>query len=133
MERQTAQQMHYLDLGRVKKLAVRKKGETDFQPIHLEIVEVSLDVCCFEREGRQEFQVGEELEFLFDIEDSCLSANATIGWVAKCELLDENYERRVWFTYGAEFGGEIDTDFFRRIAGDPKKSGSLGPDCIIIS
>ncbi len=133
MERQTAQQMHYLDLGRIKKLAVRKKGETDFQPIHLEIVEISPGVCCFEREGRQEFQVGEELEFFFDIEDASLSASATIGWVAKCEYLDEGYEHRVWFSYGAEFDGELDADFFQCIAGDPKKSRSLGPDCIIIS
>ncbi len=133
MVRQGGKQMHYLDLGQVKKLSVRKQGEADFQPINPVIVEISPALCSFEREARQEFQVGEELDLLFDMQDCSLSARASIGWVVKCEHLDEGYEQKVWFSYGAEFDRELDADFFQRIAGDPKKSRPLGADCIIAS
>ncbi len=126
--------MHYLDLGQVKKLSVRKHGEADFQAINPEIVEISPALCCFEREAQQEFEVGEKLYLLFDTKDySSLSARATIGWVAKCEYLDEGYEQKIWFSYGAEFDKELDADFFQRIAGDPKKSRPIGADCTIAS
>ncbi len=125
--------MHYLDLGQVKKLSVRKQGEADFQAIDPEIVEISPGLCCFERKAQQEFQVGEKLDLLFDTTDCSLSAGATIGWVAKCEYLDEGYEHKIWFSYGAEFDKKLDADFFQRIAGDPKKSRPLGADCIIAS
>ncbi len=125
--------MHYLDLGQVKKLSVRKQGDADFQAIDPEIVEISPGLCCFERKAQQEFQVGEKLDLLFDTRDCSLSTGATIGWVAKCEYLDEGYEQKVWFSYGAEFEEELDSDFFQRIAGDPKKSRPIGVDCIIAS
>jgi hypothetical protein len=124
-------QMHYLAPGRVEKISVRKKDGTNFQSLHLGTVEISPTICHFEWGVRQEFQVGEELEFLFNMEDGCVSARAIIGWVVKYELLDEGYEQRIWFSYGAEFDGELDADFFRGIAGDPKKSKPLMAEGIL--
>ena len=120
-----AKQRHYLASNRVKKLLLRKKEAKDLHPLHPEIVEISPTTCCFEQEGRQEFKVGEEVDFIFDTGDCCLSAGARIVWVTKFEHIDEGYGHLVWFSYGAEFSGELDRDFFQRIKGDPKRTSSL--------
>ncbi len=125
MDEKILKRMNYLASDQLKKLSVQKKGRVDFQPIHLETVKISPNICFFEWEGRQEFQIGDEFKFLFDIEDRCLSARAMIVWVAKCELLDEGYQYKTWFSYAAKFDGELNGDFFQRIAGDPAKSRPL--------
>jgi hypothetical protein len=122
MEMQAAKRMFYLAVSRINKLSVRKKGASDLRLLHPEVVEISPTSCFFERPGNQDFQVGEEIDFLFDTEDSCLSAGAAIVWVTKFEFLDEAYEHDIWFSYGAEFSSELDGEFFQRIKGDPKKA-----------
>jgi hypothetical protein len=125
MDVQIVKQKHYLASKQVKKLQVRRKGGKNLHPLHHELVEISSTTCCFEKEGRQEFRVGEEVDFIFDTEECCLSTGARIVWVTKFEHIDEGYEHIVWFSYGAEFSGELDGDFFQRIKGDPKRTSSL--------
>ena len=122
MEMQAAKRMFYLAVSQVKKLLVRKKGASNFQVLHPEVVEISPTSCCFERKGHQDYQVGEEVDFLFDTGDCCLSAEAAIVWVTRYEFMDEAYEHDTWFSYGAEFSSELDGEFFQRIKGDPKKA-----------
>lgn len=124
-------QLYYLALGQVRRLAVQKKGATDYQPIHLSTVEVSPTFCHFEQEGRQEFQVGEECDILIDMEGSCFNVKATIVVVVRCEMLDEGYEQKTWFTYGVEFDRELDSILFKKLVGDRKRSKTPRVECII--
>jgi hypothetical protein len=117
----TAKQKHYLASNQIKKLLVRRKGTKNLHPLHHELVEISSTTCCFETEGRQKFRVGEEVDVIFETGDCCLSSGASIVWVTKFEHIDEGYEHVVWFSYGAEFSGELDGDFFQRIKGDHKR------------
>jgi hypothetical protein len=125
MDGQAVKQMHYLATDRVKNLTVQKKSGTDYMPLHLGTVEISPTVCIFEVEGQPEFTVGEEVDLLFHLEDGSLGAKAIIAWLTKCELLDSDYEHKAWFSYGAEFAGELNIDLFKRVAGDPKRSQPL--------
>jgi hypothetical protein len=120
MDVQKATQKHYLASNQIKKLLVRKHGDKDLHPLHQELVEISPTTFSFEKEGRQEFQVGEEVDFIFDTGNYCLNARANIVWVTKYEHIDEGYEHMVWFSYGAEFSGELNGAFFKRIKGGPK-------------
>ncbi len=133
MEGRAGRQLYYLALSQVKNLSVQKTGATAYQPIHLGTVEISPTSCHFEREGRQEFQVGEECDIIFDMEGFCLSTKATVVFVARCEMLDEGYEHKIWFSYGVEFDAELDPDLFQRLVGDPKRSKTPKIECIILS
>ncbi len=106
-------------------MLVQKTNWPGLRPIHVETVEISPTLCCFEWEGEQAFGVGEELSFYFDLEGSPLSVKAAILDVDRCEFLDECYEHKTWFTYCAQFNGELDRDFFKRIVGSPRKCKSL--------
>lgn len=126
MAGQKGRQLYYLAPSRVKKLCVQRKGSVDCQPIHLGTVEISPTYCNFEGEGWQAFRVGEKCDIVIDAEDSLFSAKATIVLVAKFEMLDEGYQYKTWFSYGAEFDAELDTELFQRIVGDPKRTAVQG-------
>jgi len=125
LEDETPGQIYHLAPGNLKQLLVQKKSWPALQPIHVETVEISPTLCCFEWEGEQAFGIGDELHFYFDLEGSSLSVKAAIRDVDRCEFLDEGYEHKTWFTYCAQFAGELDKDFFKRIVGSPRKCKSL--------
>ena len=101
------------------------KGSTDIQSIHLETVEISPAMCCFEWEGDQELLAGDEIDFHFDLEDFSLRARGTIVRVDKCAFLDERYKHKTSSSYCAQFDSELDRDHFKRIAGTPRICKSI--------
>lgn len=109
--------LYYLAPEVVKKLLVRKSGWVDGQPVHIEMVEICPDFCCFEWEGIEEFQMGDPLDIDFVLEESRLTTKASIHQVERHELLDSGYEHKTWFFCCARFDGELDSSFFGRIAG----------------
>lgn len=123
MVRENVGPMYYLAPGQVTNLLVRKKGSPEFRPLHMETVEISPTACCFEWEGKQEFQAREDLEFLFHLEDRSLNVKGTIVSIDPWKSWDEGYEYKTWHAYRAQFEAELDAGLFQRLAGDPKKSG----------
>ncbi len=124
LERETSTQLYYLAHNHVKRLWIEKKNRKDIHPVHLETVEISPKVCCFEWEGEQTLQVGDELSFRFDLKETSLNKRAAILTVDKCRLLDEGFEHKTWHLYCAQFDDELDPDFFKEIVGSPRKCKS---------
>ncbi|RPJ04490.1 MAG: hypothetical protein EHM36_10490 [Deltaproteobacteria bacterium] len=118
-------QAYSLASGSVNQLSVQKKGSMDVQPVHVETVEISPMMCCFEWEGDQELLAGDEIDFQFDLEDFSLTTKGAIVRVDKCAFLDEGYEQRISSSYCAQFDGELDRNFFKRIAGTPRICKSI--------
>jgi hypothetical protein len=119
MEKQE-EMFHYLVPGKVKRLLVQKKDRAESHAVYLETVEISPSLCCFEGEGEQSFDVGDELHFHFLLDDRSLSARAAVLQVDRCKFLDECYERKVWYLYCARFEGELDKKFFSQMVGAPR-------------
>ncbi len=124
LERETTSQLYYLAHKNVKKLWVEKKNRKGIHSVHLETVEISPQICCFEWEGEQALQVGDELNFRFDLRERSLNRRAAILTVDKCKLLDEGYEHKTWHLYCARFDDELDPDFFKEVVGSPRKCKS---------
>jgi hypothetical protein len=120
-----ADQAYYLSPGKVKNLFVQKKDSRNVRSVHLETVEISPTMCCFELEGGEEFLNRDELDFLFDLEDFSLKATATILRVDKRVFLNEGYEHKPRASYCAQFDRELDGDFFKRISGTPRVCKSV--------
>ncbi len=118
-------EIYHLAPGNLKRLAIQKTDWPHWKPIHIETVEISPSICCFEYEAEQEFRIGDELRFHFDLEDRSLSMRAAILAVDRCEFLDEGYEHKTWFAYCAQFDGELDRDFFKQIVGPQRICKSL--------
>jgi hypothetical protein len=78
MDVHKATRKHYLASSQIKKLLVRKQGDKNLHPLHHELVEISPTTCCFEKEGQQEFRVGEGVDLIFDTGNYCLSARELI-------------------------------------------------------
>ncbi len=114
------EKLHSLAPGKVKSLLIQKKGRVESHPVYLETVEISPSLCCFEREGEQDFNVGDELHFHFLLEDCSLSARAAVLQVDRCKFLDECYERKVWYLYCARFAGQLDQKLFTQMIGAPR-------------
>lgn len=124
MLRETMPQLHYLAAHKkVKKLWIEKKN-WDILPIHLETVEISPVFCCFEWEGEQTLQEGDELIFRFDLKENSLNIRAAIFKIYKCRFLDEDYEHKVWHFYCARFDDELDPDLFKEIIGPRRQCKS---------
>lgn len=124
MLRETMPQLHYLAAHKkVKKLWIEKKN-WDILPIHLETVEISPVFCCFEWEGEQTLQEGDELIFRFDLKEDFLNIRAAIFKIYKCRFLDEDYEHKVWHFYCARFDDELDPDLFKEMIGPRRQCKS---------
>jgi hypothetical protein len=115
-------QLHYINCGKLKELLVRKTGSPGFTELHPGIVQLSPRTCCFEREGTQEFQVKDTLEFLFDLEDCFCTAQATVVSVDGWSCLDEGYHHKRWYNYRVEFHCELDESVCERLFAGPKRS-----------
>ena len=124
MLRATIPQLHYLTHKKVKKLWIEKKHWKKLHSIHLETVEISPGVCCFEWEGEQKLRVGDELNFRFDFKENCLNKRAAIFKVYKSRFLDDGYEHQTWHVYCARFDDELDPDLFREIIGPRRQCKS---------
>lgn len=124
MLRATIPRLHYLAHQKVKKLWIEKKNWNNIHPIHLETVEISPEVCCFEWEGEQTLQVGDELIFRFDLKESSLNKRAAVLKIYKSRFLDEGYEHKTWHLYCARFDDELDPDFFKEIVGPRRRCKS---------
>ncbi len=123
LERETTQ-LYYLAHKNVKKLWIEKKNRKGIHPVHLETVEISPQICCFEWEGEQTLQVGDELNLRFDLKESTFNKRAAVLTVDRCLLLDEDFEHKTWHLYCAQFDVELDPDFFGEIVGPPRKCKS---------
>ena len=120
----TKDQSYYLTPRDVKGLSVQKKDSAVIRSIHLETVEISPTMCCFEWEG-EKLLTGEELDFRFDLGNSFTWTRATIVRVDKCAFLDEGYGHKISSSYCAQFDAELDPGFFKRIAGTPRMCRSI--------
>ena len=73
---------YYLAQGQVRSVTVQKRGWPQPLLIHLETVEISPAVCCFECGDERLFTVGDELHFIFDLGKGLFKASAVILAVA---------------------------------------------------
>ncbi len=105
-------------------ISVHKDGWSEARRLHLDTVEISPRICCFEWEGSGEFRPGEELSIRLRLPAGLFQRRATIFWMEECTLLDEGYEMTPCFTYCARFDGEIEADFFRTLMGTPRRCNS---------
>jgi hypothetical protein len=122
--RGTIPQLHYLAHKKVKKLWIEKKNWRKLHGIHLETVEISPGVCCFEWEGEQTLKEGDELIFRFDLKENSLNIRAAIFKIYRCRFLDEGYEHKIWHFYCARFDDELDPDLFNEIIGPRRQCKS---------
>ncbi len=108
----------------MRKLWIEKTNWEKHRSIHLETVEISREVCCFEWEGEQAFRVGDELNFRFDLREHFLNKRAAIVTVDKSKLLDEGYEHQTWHSYCARFDDELDDEVFKEMVGSRRQCKS---------
>ena len=121
MDKKNQCQTHYLACGELRELLVRKTGSPDFKPLHPGTMEIEPSGCRFEWEGRQEFQAMDKLEFLFQLEDCSMNAEATVISVDEWRCWDDCYDHKNWYTYRAEFDSELETHLFQRLLACPKR------------
>lgn len=119
-------QLRYVNCGRLRELSVRKTGSPGFMELHPGIVQLGPRTCCFEREGTQEFQVQDTVEFLFDLEGCSRTAQATVVSVDGWSCLDEGYHHKKWYSYRVEFDCELDESVCECLLPGPKRSVPLG-------
>ncbi len=102
-------------------ISIFKDGWSEARALQLDTVEVSPRICCFEWEGRGDFQPGEELWIRLHLPAGLFQRRAILFSVEECTLLDEGYEMKPCFTCCARFDGELDGDFFRTLISTPRR------------
>lgn len=117
--------IHYLAPNQVKSMAVRKKGWSQPFAIHLETVEISPLICCFECENGMLFTIGDELDFSFELGNNRFQARAIIQKIDRSEFLDELYDQKPTFCCCARFNNVLAREIFERLAGTPLMARSL--------
>lgn len=117
--------IYYLAQDQVKRVAVRKKGWSQPLVIHLETVEISPVVCCFECEDGRLFAIGDELDFSFDMGSNLFLARAVIQRIDRTEFLDELYHHKPMFCCCAQFDNELANEMFQQMVGTPLITRSL--------
>ncbi len=115
----------YTLCARCEEIFIRKDGWSDGRPLHLDTVEISPQVFCFEWAAGEEFRAGEELDLQLYLPEGLFRTRVTVLAVEACELLDEGYELKPCFTFCTRFHGELDGSLFRSIAGTPRRCRSF--------
>jgi hypothetical protein len=109
--------IHYLAQDHVKRVAIRKRGWRQPVIIHLETVEISPVICCFECEDGMMFNIGDELDFSFDLGKNLFMARAVIQRIDRSEFLDELYDQKPMFCCCAQFSNELAREIFDQLIG----------------
>jgi hypothetical protein len=109
--------------GDCEEVSIHRQGWGEPRPVHLETVEISPQLFCFEW-GDEEFREGDDLHLNLHLPDGILDMAVTILSVEESGLLEEGYDLQRHFTYCAQFQAEIEWDSFRKIKGTPRKCKS---------
>ncbi|PKN30950.1 MAG: hypothetical protein CVU64_00935 [Deltaproteobacteria bacterium HGW-Deltaproteobacteria-21] len=117
--------IHYVAQNLVKSIVVRKKGWSQPFVVHVETVEISQLICCFECENDMLFTIGDELDFNFELGNNHFQARAVIQKIDRSEFLDELYDQKPMFCCCARFNDELTREIFERLAGPPLVAHSL--------
>ncbi len=117
--------LYHLSPKSLRRIAVQRKTWGQPQNLNLETVEISPQLCCFEWKGSREFNFQENLEIHLYLREGTITKKASVVACDPCQLLDDNYDRQIWFTYRARFEGELEEDFFRHITGAPRRCRSF--------
>ncbi len=108
-----------------EKLSIHRQGWPEPKLVHLDTIEISPQLFCFEWDESEEFHEGDELHLNLYLTDDLLRVTATILSVEESGLLEESYHTERHFTYCAQFKVAIERDSFRKIKGTPRRCKSL--------